>query len=266
MEVSGVIALYKGKRTMVRKGGGSELDLIMGFLAGFFLILWIAPRIRTGKDNPKKTYKDSDYYRITKRPYKEVFSDKGFTGEYELFQSLKKLNPEFRIVPNVYIPNEFGITEIDMVLIHHSGIYIFENKNYQGVIEGSEEKREWTQFLGGQENTFFSPIVQNRGHVIAIMKYLKKQGFTRFIPHYSIIVFPDDTKVNAGIIYNKYTNLTDFKGLPVIMNYLTKGNKILSNSDVDELYELFLERNNVSDKVKEQHMKTVKNAIKRNSK
>lgn len=237
------------------------MDYIFGSLLVTLLILLL---IYFRRSKEEKEYWQSDYVKITKKPYKQVKKDKGLYGEYELFKYLKNINSDFKIVPNVYIPNDFGVTEIDMVLIHNSGIYIFENKNFQGTIKGSEKDRKWIQELGGQRNEFFSPVVQNRGHVIAIMKYLKKRGFTRFIPHYSVIVFPEDSTLDVGVIYDKYTNVTKMKGLRVILNYLMSGNKILSHNDVEELYELFIERSQVSGKVKKQHMKTVQKAIKRN--
>lgn len=237
------------------------MEIILSLLLFIWIFAWL---IKPKEDLEATKYKASEYYKITRRPYEEVRDDKGFQGEYQLFEALKAMNPEFKLVPNVYIPSEFGVTEIDMVLIHNSGIYIFENKNYQGRIKGAEKDRTWKQELGEQKNEFFSPIIQNRGHVIAIMKYLKKRDFTSFIPHYSVIVFPNETKVEIGIVYDKYTNVTNFKGLPVIIDYLMCGNKILSHSDVDELYELFIERNQVSNKVKKEHMNTVMKAIEKN--
>ena len=79
-----------------------------------------------------------------------------------------------------------------MILLHESGIYVFESKNYSGWIFGTETQRYWTQTLAAgrgtsQKEYFFNPIMQNEGHLKWLSKYLGKEQ----IPLYSYIVFSE---------------------------------------------------------------------------
>lgn len=211
----------------------------------------------------EKEYNKSEYKKITHKQFSEIKDDKGVFGEYELFQRLKEINPDFKIIPNVYIPSDNGITEVDMILVHTTGIYIFENKNYKGLIVGSEKSRQWKQVIGEQEYQFFSPIIQNKGHVISVMKFLKKKRFKGFIPHHSIIVFPDTATVNTGVVFDKYTNVTTMKQVNVILSYIMSGSSLLSFQDVENIYNIFIEKSRPSDYIKKRHIETVQKAQKR---
>lgn len=140
-----------------------------------------------------KNYKQSAYYRITKRPYTSVRYNLGRYGEYMTYKHLKHYEQiGARFLVNVYIPKENGeSTEIDLLMISPKGIFVFESKNYSGWIFGSENQKNWYQTLPkgrGRSNKehFYNPIMQNRSHI----KHLQAFLGTPF-PIYSIIVFSD---------------------------------------------------------------------------
>ena len=76
-------------------------------------------------------------------------------------------------------------------MIHTSGIYVIESKNYSGWIFGNEKQTYWTQTLskgrrGTQKEKFYNPIMQNKSHI----KWVEKQvGNINNI--YSLIVFSE---------------------------------------------------------------------------
>ena len=90
---------------------------------------------------------------------KTVF-DKGNFGEFLTFSYLEKLGDSNKLMTNLYIPKEDGTTtEIDLIMLSHTGIYVFESKNYSGWIFGDEKNRNWIQTLENkQKNRFFNPI------------------------------------------------------------------------------------------------------------
>ncbi|MBQ5799166.1 MAG: NERD domain-containing protein, partial [Oscillospiraceae bacterium] len=65
---------------------------------------------------------------------------KGYYGEYLLFCELyKNVAGHGKILMNLNIPTESGgTTEIDLILIHETGIYVFEIKHYKGTIYGKD--------------------------------------------------------------------------------------------------------------------------------
>lgn len=89
-----------------------------------------------------KEYKSSKYYEETSKSYDEVYNDTGTLGEFLTFQVLDRINGYKKIVTNCYIEkNDGSTTELDIVMIHETGIYVFESKNYSGWIFGSEKKQ-----------------------------------------------------------------------------------------------------------------------------
>lgn len=73
---------------------------------------------------------------------------------------------------NVLVPRSTGPTsesEVDVLMLHETGIYVMESKNYAGWIFGSESQSQWAQTLeNGTKERFYNPIIQNRAHVKAL--------------------------------------------------------------------------------------------------
>lgn len=117
--------------------------------------------------------------------------DPGEFGEYLITYALENNNigGYLKVLKNLYIPIGYGkTTEIDVVMIHRKGIFVFESKNYSGWIFGSRNDRYWTQSLkGGQKNRFYNPILQNQTHINALSRILKIDS-DKFI---SMIIFSE---------------------------------------------------------------------------
>ena len=103
----------------------------------------------------------------------------GGLGEYLTEYQLEHayLAGSSHVFRNVLVPREGGPTtesEIDVLLLHGTGIYVMESKNYDGWIFGSASQQKWTQSLpGGRKNHFYNPIKQNRSHIRALAAYLE---------------------------------------------------------------------------------------------
>lgn len=108
------------------------------------------------------------------------YENAGQWGEYltEYLLNEHNLPGKLKVFTNLYIPNQdkesyAKTTEIDVMMIHETGIYVFESKNYSGWIYGDADKRQWTQTLkNGWKNKFYNPILQNRSHIQALSEYL----------------------------------------------------------------------------------------------
>lgn len=77
---------------------------------------------------------------------------------------------------NVLVPKDGAVvdeTELDVLMLHERGVFVFESKNYSGWIFGSEDQRMWTQSLNRATKTrFYNPIMQNSAHVKALSRRL----------------------------------------------------------------------------------------------
>jgi Nuclease-related domain. len=103
------------------------------------------------------------------------YKNAGQFGEYLTEYALGKDNlPGYsRVISNVYLSYKGRTTEIDVVMVHEKGFYIFESKNYSGWIFGRADQQKWTQSLwNGEKHQFYNPIKQNATHCKAMGEFL----------------------------------------------------------------------------------------------
>lgn len=130
------------------------------------------------------------------------YENKGQFGEFTIEYALTNDNIEgnMAVLKNIYVPIDGKTSEIDLVMIHEKGIFVFESKNYSGWIFGSTDQLYWTQSLKyGVKNKFYNPIRQNRNHIKALAKFLDKPesefvSYIVFSERCSLKKVPDNTK------------------------------------------------------------------------
>lgn len=96
----------------------------------------------------------------------------GIKGEKMLLQAVKFTSCGGRILCNLKVPTKYNVTEIDLVLLHQTGIYVFEAKNYSGSIYGRQQDEYWSQIKQHEEKSFYNPMKQNETHIRALSYYL----------------------------------------------------------------------------------------------
>ena len=83
-------------------------------------------------------------------------------------------------------------------------MFVIETKGYKGWIFGGESTEYWTQNIYGHKSTFYSPLLQNDGHVRFLKFMLKDLGNIPFIP---IVCFNNEAElkvnVNTHIVVNR---------------------------------------------------------------
>ncbi|MDR7869291.1 MAG: nuclease-related domain-containing protein [Tissierellaceae bacterium] len=120
-------------------------------------------------------FRNSEYMLESGNSFIKTVFDKGKYGEFLTFTYLEELDFFKKLLVNIYVPKDDGsTTEIDLVMLSPTGIYVFESKNYSGWIFGNEKSKYWTQTLQNkQKNKFFNPIWQNKGHITALKNNLE---------------------------------------------------------------------------------------------
>ena len=160
----------------------------------------------------------------------------GYYGEYVLFCELYRgLTGQFKILMNLNIPTEDNnTTEIDLLLIHETGIYIFECKHYSGIIYGTDTDENWTQFFKTTpNNSFKNPVSQNGYHLRAVKKLYPN------MPIYSFIVFTSDNCTLKTANNNpNITICTIDKVINIFHNkYLSKHtHTLMSVNQIDDIF------------------------------
>ena len=210
---------------------------------------------------PEKKYKKTTYYKLTQKPYYLVRFDKGTRGEYLTYKQLKGFEGDgARFLFNCYLPKEHGeTTEIDIIMIHETGMYVFESKNYSGWIFGDEKDKTWTQTLPAgrksHKSKFENPIKQNENHI----KWLRKQ-VGKYVPIHSVVVFSDRcvfrnvtvNKKNAVVLYRR-------DALRTVLDKACNAEVVITQDSVDSLFNKLYPFTQVSEEVKEQHIQNIRN-------
>ncbi|MGN1339321.1 MAG: nuclease-related domain-containing protein [Oscillospiraceae bacterium] len=91
----------------------------------------------------------------------------GVKGERKLFRTVKKLHGTNIVFHNLPVRYKRGRSELDLLIISHSGVLIVEVKNHSGTISGSWNDEKWTQrkhYRDGKVTETFmdNPIKQMR--------------------------------------------------------------------------------------------------------
>lgn len=172
---------------------------------------------------------------------------KGFLGEQQVKKQLckNKLSKTLSVNDLLFISDGKSV-QIDHVLINSQGLFVIETKNYSGRIYGSDAQLEWTQVLGRSKFKFYNPVKQNATHVF----HLKKLLLPKKIPVHSVVVF---VKNNTS-----YITSNSVIGISSLPEYLAKYRAdILSESEIDELYDFFMDIKANTDITKHEHLKSV---------
>lgn len=137
-----------------------------------------------------------------------------YTGKYGEYLTQEYLNRtlsgNYKIIKNVCIPSGNKFTELDMILIHEKGIFVFESKNYSGWIFGNEDDEKWCQtFPSGDKYLFYNPIKQNEGHCNALSKVIniKKEKIRSYIVFSERCTLKKVPKNNEKFLICKRSNL-----------------------------------------------------------
>lgn len=193
----------------------------------------------------------------------------GRRGEQKTGRALdftNKIGAKGQTLFNVYLPTTDGrTTEIDLLYITSVGIFVIESKYYKGWIFGTDTNRQWTEVLytrktwsnprGSEKHSFYNPIMQNNTHINWLKKYVGND-----VPMFSVSVFSNDcvfkeldlshSPDNVFVITRRYLT-------PTIVKCYNKYPKILSDNDIERLYNKLLPYTDADTVKKEQHKQEV---------
>lgn len=230
--------------------------LLIGLALAVFIIAdFIIPAIQ------RRQYEQSEYFEQTGTPYKTVNNDKGLLGEYCIYKYLRPLEGERKFLFNCYLPKDDNeTTELDVILIHESGIYVFESKNYSGWIFGTETDRYWTQTLPAgkgksHKSRFFNPIMQNKLHLKWLENYLGEDESLLM----SYIVFSDRcTLKDINLTSGNHRVINRYDILPELRRRSGELGKRLSVERIEEIYNKLLPMTKVDEAKKAEHIENIK--------
>lgn len=143
------------------------------------------------------------------------------TGEKFEQQVYKLVNRYFpNAIKEVYVYiNEYRISEIDIVVVHTSGVYLFEAKVKKGKITGHPNQTYWrAQHTERKATRFYNPLRQTEAHVRHLAK---RHGISPSSCH-TIIVFNDGADISEIRFSTNQTTTCSYKDLPRILQHIKR--------------------------------------------
>ncbi len=206
------------------------------------------------------TLKNTSYEIASGNNLWKIAFDKGIYGEFSTYCILEKCG-ENRILCNTFLKNSAGrTTEIDLISINTSGIFVCESKNYSGWIFGDEKNKNWTQSLQKNlKNSFYNPILQNKGHIKAIDNFLKNEYSDKFL---SYIIFSSRCELKKITVTTKNVRVLKLNEFSNQLNTdkLNHRNR-LTIEQVDKIYYALKKHSLVSDDRKQRHIENMKSRV-----
>ena len=189
----------------------------------------------------------------------KIDADKrGSQGEKALLDNMTGITIRRHILTNLYVPVNNETTEVDLLILHESGIYVLEAKNYSGWIFGNEKSEMWMQtFKNGDHNSFYNPVKQNDTHIKALTHYLGSEIPLKF---YSYVVFGDDcTLKEISLNEDSISNVTTLGCVRTLVNRDMKRNESIYDVDTLDILKNKLEPlTHVPDEVKQEHKNRIR--------
>lgn len=198
-------------------------------------------------------FKSNGYSNKTNIKFRKMTKDKGAYGEFLTYCIINKLYPNDEIFLNTYIPINNKTTEADLILVDKTGIYVFESKNYSGWIFGKDTDHKWTVTLQkSKKYHFLNPVKQNEFYIKALKELLNLDD--KYFQ--SIIVFSDRCELKK-LITKTPTMKRSFlrKELPKLIK---SKEDLLTEDEIANINDILKKYSNVSDEVKEAHIKNLK--------
>ena len=165
----------------------------------------------------------------------------------------------YKIFQNVYIPKQEGngFTEIDILLVHESGFYVFESKNIYGNLYGYLDSSQWYCYYGKEKQTFCNPINQNSSHIKHLEKMMALTDVS--FKSYNIVVLGKNTHVikipgntDQYKIYDIHSLRTSF------LKFVKEQPSIYGAQQVKGFCSKLSKYANASEKIKQQHVERLK--------
>lgn len=193
-------------------------------------------------------------------PWAYSADQKGIVGESVIYDDLKRVKGWKAFLPNCYLPMQNGeTTEVDLIFLHETGIYVFESKNYQGWIFGNEKEKYWTQSLADKfgnvkRHKFYNPLWQNETHIRCLMELLQDET----IPYYSYVVFGDNCELkDIQLFSGNHTVTYWYCLLDDVINMANSMDVYLSPDKMQEIYQKLLPYAKVSEEEKQRHIENI---------
>ena len=180
---------------------------------------------------------------IISRVYKTNLNilEAGILGEQETARLIKKLPDSFYAFQNLKVTFDGKSSEIDLVLVGPTGVFVIEIKNLNGRVVGSFDKPRWSLHKIGRGGTpykkdFYSPVKQVGTHVYRLANTLRKNGIKAYVN--SCVFFSNEECVVH--ISGSPDRTPVFDDINALFDHILSFNGRLSNEEIEKIRKLLL--------------------------
>ncbi len=229
----------------------------------------------------KRKYQNSLYFKETGTTWDQMHSgtveDAGSEAEYQLSEFIQNRygkKAEYFISAIFEKSSKDDTTEIDMLAVTHSGLLIFECKNYSGILTGDLSRNgKWIKTKLSKNGNVIeseeieSPIFQNYKHKATLKGKLQFDNKMDHFFLHSIIVlksFPEGSKFTGKIDSNTYVASLDgtygegCEPLKKVLDRIDKQVSSFSDEDIKMLSDRIRNNSRHGKEAIEQHIKNMK--------
>ncbi len=174
---------------------------------------------------------------------------RGIIGEKRVRRRLSRLPEDsYRVLNDIMVNGEYGLTQIDHVVVSKYGIFVIETKNMKGKIYGGLRSKEGTKYSRVRKLEFENPTRQNYGHIKALEQITSLPSDI----FYGIVVLAG----SATLMFDGGDNVVYFRQLlPLIKSYQTE---VLSPEQMAQIIGNITSADNNTDETRKEHLKQIK--------
>lgn len=160
----------------------------------------------------------------------------GVEGEGRLHDIIERLPETFIGYQNVHVAYNGEQSELDMVVIGLTGIFVIEVKNHNGTIVGNFADRNWVQHKIGQNGTpyskeMYSPVKQVGTHVYRLANYLRSRGVKCHVESIVYFANPETDVQLQGTPEKTAVFCAKYNGEQELLDYILNRPETVSKED-----------------------------------
>lgn len=106
----------------------------------------------------------------------------GVSGESSAVKMLANALPEnYRCITNLRVYHDGKTSEMDLVVVGDTGVFVVEIKNLKGVISGNYDDLNLQHIKRREEKTLYNPVKQVSTHVDRLSRFLRDKGINVWV-------------------------------------------------------------------------------------
>lgn len=153
----------------------------------------------------------------------------------------RRLSDDYTVFQNLVVTVGGKSSELDLVVVGKSGVFVIEAKNRNGKIVGSFSKEKWTQhkigYGGGKYSAeFYSPVKQVSTHIFRLAAFLRANGIGVYIRGAVYFSNPEAEVTVSG----KEENIPVFTNEKDLIRYIKSNDENLSKDTMSAISDFFI--------------------------